>query len=39
LERAIGTLRLSTGKLNKLSDMPRVAEILAYACKAQMPEY
>ena len=38
LERAIGTLRLTTGKLNKLEDMTRVAQILAHACKAQMPE-
>jgi cysteine desulfurase len=37
LERAIGTLRLTTGKLNRVEDMPRAAQILAYACKAQMP--
>lgn len=38
LQRAIGTLRLSTGKLISLKDIPRVAEIIAFACKAQMPD-
>ena len=38
LNRAIGTLRLSTGKLNQMKDMTRVAEILTAACKAQMPD-
>lgn len=38
LQRAIGTLRLSTGKLISLKDIPRAAEIIAFACKAQMPD-
>ena len=38
LERAVGTLRLTTGALSTETDMKRAAQIIMRACANQMPE-
>lgn len=37
-ERAVGTLRLTTGQLSSVDDMRRAAQMIAVACGQQMPE-
>ena len=38
-ERAVGTLRLTTGALSTLQDMDRAAQIISRGCANQMPDH